>query len=51
METLNLDQIKTFAQPLFVIDQSYYVKSVLLLFTNNGLYYILAISQDEVRLF
>ncbi len=34
-----------------VIAQSYYVKPILPLFTNNGHYYILAISQDEVRLF
>ena len=36
---------------LLVIAQSYYVKPVLPLFTNNGHYYILAISQNEVRLF
>ncbi len=34
-----------------IIAQSYYVKPVLPLFTNNGHYYILAISQDEIRLF
>lgn len=34
-----------------VIARSYYVKPVLPLFTNNGHYYILAFSQDEVRLF
>lgn len=33
------------------IAQSYYVKPILPLFTNNGHYYILAISQNEVRLF
>ncbi len=38
-------------EELLVIAQSYYVKPVLPLFTNNGHYYILAISQDEVRLF
>ncbi len=36
---------------LLVVAQSYYVKPVLPLFTNNGHYYILAISQNEVRLF
>jgi hypothetical protein len=36
---------------LLIIARSYYVKPVLPLFTNNGHYYILAISQDEVRLF
>lgn len=34
-----------------VVAQSYYVTPVLPLFTNNGHYYILAISQNEVRLF
>ncbi len=34
-----------------VIAQSYYVKPVLPLFTSNGHYYILAVSQDEARLF
>lgn len=34
-----------------VIDSTYYVKPVLPLFTNNGHYYILALSQNEVRLF
>lgn len=34
-----------------VIARSYYVKPVLPLFTNNGHYYILAISQNAVRLF
>lgn len=38
-------------EELLVIAQSYYFKPVLPLFTNNGHYYILAISQDEVRLF
>jgi hypothetical protein len=38
-------------EELLVIARSYYVKPVLPLFTNNGHYYILAISQDEVRLF
>ncbi len=36
---------------LLIIAQSYYVKPLLPLFTNNGHYYILAISQNEVRLF
>ena len=34
-----------------VIDSTYYFKPVLPFFTNNGRYYILAISQDQVRLF
>jgi len=34
-----------------VIARSYYVKPVLPLFTNNGHYFILAISQDQVRLY
>ena len=38
-------------EELLIIAQSYYVKPVLPLFTNNGHYYILAISQNEVRLF
>lgn len=38
-------------EELLVIAQSYYVKPVLPLFTNNGHYYILAISQNEIRLF
>jgi len=38
-------------EELLVIAQSYYVKPILPLFTNNGHYYILAISQDAVRLF
>ncbi|MEO8393285.1 MAG: hypothetical protein ABI700_09860, partial [Chloroflexota bacterium] len=38
-------------EALLIIARSYYVKPVLPLFTNNGHYYILAISQDEVRLF
>jgi len=38
-------------EELLIIARSYYVKPVLPLFTNNGHYYILAISQDEVRLF
>ncbi len=39
------------AEELLIIARSYYVKPVLPLFTNNGHYYILAISQNEVRLF
>ena len=38
-------------EELLIIARSYYVKPVLPLFTNNGRYYILAISQNEVRLF
>jgi hypothetical protein len=34
-----------------VLDETYYFKPILPTFTNNGRYYILAISQDEVRLF
>lgn len=40
-----------FVEELLIIARSYYVKPVLPLFTNNGHYYILAISQNEVRLF
>ena len=36
---------------LLIISQAYYVQPVLPLFTNNGHYFILAISQNEVRLF
>lgn len=38
-------------EELLIIAQSYYVKPVLPLFTNNGHYYILAISLNEIRLF
>ncbi len=38
-------------EELLIIAQSYYLKPVLPLFTNNGHYYILAISQNAVRLF
>jgi len=38
-------------EELLIIAQSYYLKPILPLFTNNGHYYILAISQDAVRLF
>lgn len=38
-------------EELLIISQSYYLKPVLPLFTNNGHYYILAISQNAVRLF
>jgi hypothetical protein len=38
-------------EELLIIARSYYMKPVLPLFTNNGHYYILAISQSEVRLF
>jgi hypothetical protein len=38
-------------EELLIISQAYYVRPVLPLFTNNGHYFILALSQDEVRLF
>lgn len=38
-------------EELLVIAQSYYVKPVLPLFTNNGHFFILAVSQNAVRLF
>lgn len=38
-------------EELLIIARFYYVKPILPLFTHNGHYYILAISQDEVRLF
>lgn len=38
-------------EELLIIAPSYYVKPVLPLFTNNGHYYILTLSQHEVRLF
>lgn len=38
-------------EELLIIARSYYVKPVLPLFTNDGHYYILALSQNEVRLF
>jgi len=38
-------------EELLVISQTYYVKPVLPLFTNNGHYFILALSQNEIRLF
>lgn len=34
-----------------VIDNTYYFKPILPLFTNNGHYYILALSQNEIRLY
>ncbi len=40
-----------YVEELLIIARSYYVKPVLPLFTNNGHYYILAISQNAVRLF
>ena len=40
-----------FVEELLIIAPSYYVKPVLPLFTNNGHYYILALSQNEIRLF
>ncbi len=36
---------------LLIVAESYYFKPVLPLFMNNGHYYILALSQNEVRLF
>lgn len=38
-------------EELLIIAQTYYVKPILPLFTNNGHYYILALSQGAVRLF
>ncbi len=38
-------------QEQLVVARSYYVKPILPLFTNNGHYYILALSLNEVRLF
>ena len=38
-------------EELLIISQTYYVKPVLPLFTNNGHYFILALSQNEIRLF
>jgi hypothetical protein len=38
-------------EEMLIIAQSYYVKPILPLFTDNGHYYILALSQNEVRLF
>lgn len=38
-------------EELAAVARSYYVKPLLPLFTNNGHYYVLAISQNEVRLF
>ena len=53
---ISVDDFHYYALPysveeLLVVAQSYYVKPVLPLFTNNGHYYILAISLNEVRLF
>lgn len=53
---MSADDFHCYALPfsveeLLVVAQSYYVKPVLPLFTNNGHYYILAISLNEVRLF
>ena len=44
-------RLPTRVEELLIIARSYYVKPVLPLFTNNGHYYILAISQNEIRLF
>jgi len=38
-------------EELLIISQTYYVKPVLPLFTNNGHFFILALSQNEIRLF
>lgn len=38
-------------EELVTVGSSYYVKPLLPLFTNNGHFYLLAISQNEVRLF
>ena len=38
-------------EEMLTVARSYYVKPILPLFTNNGHYYILAISQNDVRLF
>ncbi len=38
-------------EELLIISQSYYLKPVLPMFTNNGHYFILALSQNEIRLF
>lgn len=38
-------------EELLVVARSYYMKPILPLFTNNGHYYILAISLNEIRLF
>ncbi len=38
-------------EEMLTVASSYYVKPILPLFTNNGHYYILAISQNDVRLF
>lgn len=53
---LGADDFHTYHLPfdveeLLIIARSYYITPVLPLFTNNGHYYILAISQKEVRLF
>ena len=53
---ISLDDFHSYRLPfpveeLVIIAKSYYVKPVLPLFTNNGHYYILAISQNAVRLF
>lgn len=44
-------QLPFSVEELLIISRAYYIKPVLPLFTNNGHYFILAISQDEVRLF
>ena len=38
-------------EEMLTVASSYYVKPILPLFTNNGHYYVLAISQNDVRLF
>ncbi len=47
----HLYQLPFTVDDMVLVGQSYYFKPVLPLFTNNGHYYILAISQNDVRLF
>ena len=51
VDDFHYHQLPFSVEELLIISQAYYVKPVLPLFTNNGHYYILALSQDEVRLF
>lgn len=53
---LSADDFHVYRLPIsveeqLIIDNTYYFKPILPLFTNNGHYYILALSQNEVRLF
>ena len=50
-EDFHYYQLPFSVEELLIISEAYYVKPVLPLFTNNGHYFILALSQDEVRLF